>query len=89
MGCLDITHPEIKHFITCKSKEGDLSNFNISIKLTNEFLKNPDPEIMNLIIDGIYRNGEPGILFKDAIEKENPAPENGNLNTNPFNSVRI
>ena len=83
MGCLDITHPEIKNFITCKNKEGNLSNFNISVKLTDEFMKNPDPEVMNLIIDGIYRNGEPGILFKDTIEKENPSPENGTLNTNP------
>jgi len=83
MGCLDITHPEIKDFIVCKNKEGELSNFNISVKLTDEFMKNPDPEIMDLIIDGIWKNGEPGILFKDTIEKDNPAPENGELNTNP------
>ncbi len=83
MGCLDITHPEIKKFITCKSTEGDLSNFNISVKLTDEFMKSPDPEIMNLIVNGIYKNGEPGILFKDTIEKYNPAPEYGELNCNP------
>lgn len=89
MGCLDITHPEIKNFITCKQHEGKLSNFNISVKLTDEFMKSPDPEIMNLIVNGIWKNGEPGILFKDTIEKHNPAPEYGELDPNPLNSVRI
>ncbi|MFA5247893.1 MAG: ribonucleotide reductase N-terminal alpha domain-containing protein [Candidatus Paceibacterota bacterium] len=89
MGCLDIAHPEIKNFVTCKQTEGKLSNFNISVKLTDEFMKNPTPEIMNLIVNGIYNNGEPGILFKDTIEKYNPAPEYGELNTNPLNSVWI
>jgi len=89
MGCLDIAHPEIKDFITCKQKEGSLSNFNISVKLTDKFMESPNSEIMNLIIDGIYRNGEPGILFEDAMEKYNPAPEYGELNTNPLESVRI
>ncbi len=83
MGCLNINHPEIKTFITCKNKEGDLSNFNISVKLTDEFMKSPNQEIVNLIVDGIYKNGEPGILFKDTIEKYNPAPEYGELNCNP------
>lgn len=89
MGCLDISHPEIKNFITCKQHEGHLSNFNISVKLTDEFMKLPNNEIMNLIVDGIYRNGEPGILFKDTIEKHNPTPEYGELDPNPLNSVRI
>lgn len=89
MGCLDITHPEIKSFITCKSIEGDLSNFNISVKLTDEFMKSVENnsknelELFNLIIDGIYKNGEPGILFKDEIERHNPRPDIGELNVNP------
>ncbi len=87
MACLNVTHPEIKEFITCKHTEGKLSNFNISVKLTDKFMNNlKDPanrEIMDLIVDGIWRNGEPGILFTDTIEKYNPAPENGELNSNP------
>lgn len=89
MACLDITHPEIKNFITCKQKEGRLSNFNISVKLTDDFMKTPNNEIMNLIVDGIYKNGEPGLLFKDTIEKYNQSPEYGELNPNPLNSVWI
>jgi ribonucleoside-diphosphate reductase alpha chain len=83
MGCLDITHPEAYEFIICKSIEGDLSNFNISVKLTDEFLSNPDQKTLNGIIDGIYKNGEPGILFKNTIEKYNPRPDLGELNPNP------
>ena len=89
MGCLDITHPEIADFITCKTTEGDLSNFNISVKLTDDFMKdiensNTESKILfNSIVDGIYKNGEPGILFKDTIEKFNPTPELGELNANP------
>ena len=89
MGCLDITHPEIKSFITCKNIEGDLSNFNISVKLTDEFMKSVENnskeelELFNMIIDGIYKNGEPGILFKDEIERYNPNKDLGELNPNP------
>jgi ribonucleoside-diphosphate reductase alpha chain len=90
LGSLDITHPEIKSFINCKTTEGDLSNFNISVKLTDEFMKNVQSgedyaacSLFSSIIDGIYKNGEPGILFKDEIERHNPRPDLGELNCNP------
>jgi len=95
MGCLDITHPEIADFITCKTTEGDLSNFNISVKITDEFMKdvensNTEAKVLfNSIVDGIYKNGEPGILFKDTIEKFNPTPELGELNPNPCSEALL
>lgn len=38
MGILNCTHPEILDFIEMKSKDGVLSNFNISVGITNGFM---------------------------------------------------
>jgi ribonucleoside-diphosphate reductase alpha chain len=105
MGILDVDHPEIMDFIVAKEKEGVLRNFNLSVAVSDEFMKaveedgdfhlvNPrDGEmvetlkarvIWNLMIMMAWKNGEPGVIFLDTINRKNPTPTMGRIEaTNP------
>ena len=51
MAILDVTHPDILRFIEVKSREGALTNFNISVAVTDEFMnaveKDDEYELIN------------------------------------------
>ena len=39
MGILSIEHPDIMEFITCKENNKEITNFNISVAVTNDFME--------------------------------------------------
>lgn len=104
MGVLRVDHPDILDFIKCKA-EGDFSNFNISVALTEGFmdavaegrdydLVNPHNkekvgtldarEVYDLIVEMAWATGDPGIIFIDRINRDNPTPQLGEIeSTNP------
>lgn len=105
MGILRVDHPDILEFITCKENDKEITNFNISVAVTEDFinkaLKNEeydliDPrtkkpvgkynakEVWDLIIKMAWKNGEPGIIFIDRMNRDNPTPKAGQIeSTNP------
>jgi len=117
MGVLRVDHPDIEDFISCKTNENHITNFNISVGITDAFMKAVkedvewelrfpdvhDPsyreygkgtleqaepagvpiktfakvkarELFQKIVEQAHHNGEPGVLFLDAANRENPVP---------------
>ncbi len=126
MGVLRVDHPNIEEFVTCKTNENAITNFNISVGITDEFmeavqydldwpLRFPDvstseyqdfngdlddaidagihikthkiiraKELFNRIVTQAHHNGEPGLLFLDSANRDNPVPHLYRLeSTNP------
>jgi ribonucleoside-diphosphate reductase alpha chain len=105
MGILRVDHPDIVEFLKSKEDNTALTNFNISIAVTNIFMEavekdaeydlfNPRTQkpagrlrarkIFHLIVERAWRNGEPGIIFLDRLNRDNPTPQVGEIeSTNP------
>lgn len=56
MGILRVDHPDILEFISCKQTEGQIANFNISVALTDTFMKCVENNMEYDLIDP--HNGE-------------------------------
>jgi len=105
MAILNVDHPQIMEFITCKENTQELTNFNLSVGITETFMKavyedseyelvSPHSkevikkmkarDVFDLIVKMAHQNGEPGIIFLDRINKHNPTPQIGEIeSTNP------
>lgn len=102
MGILHVTHPDILAFITAKEDGQHLSNFNISVAVTGDFMervtKGVDYDLVNprtgsvvgqlnakavfeRMTEMAWRTGDPGIVFLDRINRDNPNPQLGDIET--------
>jgi ribonucleoside-diphosphate reductase alpha chain len=101
MGVLNVHHPDLLKFINAKEKEGRLTNFNISVSLDASFFKDIEDMnttvypcghtaqyILNFLVKNTWRNGEPGVLFLDNINKDSPYKE-PIYTTNPCGEVPL
>lgn len=96
MGILNVDHPDILDFITCKTEEDEITNFNISVGISDKFMqavkKDKDFDLINprngevvqslsarnlysQIVTLAWRTGDPGVIFLDAINRNNPLLE--------------
>ncbi len=68
MGILDIDHPDIEEFIEAKSKGEILKNFNLSVAVTDEFIKavkdNIDFQLVNPRTQKVVRKVHAADLFE-------------------------
>lgn len=105
MGVMRVDHPDIIDFISCKEKDTEMTNFNLSVGVTDEFmhaietggnyyLRDPrtrEPvgqlnarKVFSLITTFAWKNGDPGVIFLDEINRHNPTPAVGEMEaTNP------
>ena len=105
MGILNVDHPDILRFIAAKEDKVSLTNFNLSVALTRDFMEavkagtdydliNPHNQevfgklnakmVFDKIVDSAWRTGDPGIVFIDRINRDNPTPRLGKIeSTNP------
>jgi ribonucleoside-diphosphate reductase alpha chain len=116
MAVLRVDHPDVEEFITCKTNENAITNFNISVGITDAFMRAvrddadwdlrfldvTDPAskgfdgtleqaeaaglpirtyrtvraraLFDKIVTQAHHNGEPGLLFLDAANRDNPVP---------------
>lgn len=51
MAVLRVDHPDIRDFIKCKAVEGAVSNFNISVGITDKFMQAVDNDAMFDLVD--------------------------------------
>jgi ribonucleoside-diphosphate reductase alpha chain len=83
MAVLDCRHPDIREFVNAKLDNGRYTNFNFSVLVDDAFME-ASPELFDEIVYSAWSCGEPGLLFKERLNEDNPTPHLGEIvATNP------
>lgn len=92
VGVLSIDHPKIKEFISSKINTDKDWKFNISINIKQDFMEALErgesyalkdgsiidsKEVFDLIVDSAHKSSEPGLIFMERLNKDNPTPKVG------------
>ena len=69
IGSLDISHPDIEDFISSKLDEGKLTNMNISVRITDKFMRAVEDDAeWDLVFNGkVYKTIKARELFKKIV----------------------
>ena len=80
IASLDIYHPEIKDFISMKLQDGDISNINISPRVTDYFMESVkkgysvEKELFDYLVNCTWNCSEPGMQFIDTANRYRSVP---------------
>ena len=105
MGILRVDHPDILDFIALKQTPSAMTNFNLSVGMTDSFMQAltrrrtyalinphtgkstrrlPAQLVFDRLVEAAWASGEPGLIFLDTINRANPTPGLGVIeSTNP------
>lgn len=102
IGLLSVHHPDILKFIAAKDDPMALTNFCISVAITDAFMEALDKgtdydlinprngkvtghlnavEVFKKIVAQSWKTGDPGLVFIDRINRDNPTPNLGPIET--------
>ncbi len=89
MGLLHVSHSHIKEFIEAKRNK-EVNHFNISIDVTSNFMRKAEngdlfvlsngieieaAELLLLMAESAWQSGEPGLVYLERMNKDNPIAE--------------
>lgn len=95
MGVLPVSHPSIEEFIQFKRLSRNLDSFNLSVGITDKFMEEVSKgekaaRLFDRICQCAWEVGDPGLIFLDEIQRNQPFPELGDIEaTNPCGEVPL
>jgi ribonucleoside-diphosphate reductase alpha chain len=111
MGVMRVDHPDVLEFVRAKVDPGSITNFNLSVGVTDPFMEaastgkrfdlvNPRDgrvvgsldarALLGEMAERAWAGGDPGVIFLDAVNRDNPTPRLGVLQaTNPCGELPL